>query len=78
MSYAFPPRLEHLVREQLATGAYNSEDELLLEALTALHDRDEAIAGIQEGISDFEAGRVRPLDAVDSELQTKYAIPGQE
>ena len=35
---------------------------------------DEAIAGIQEGLSDLDAGRVRSLGDVDAELRTKYGI----
>jgi len=78
MSYVFPPDLERLVREELATGVYASEDEVLMEAMQALHERDEAIAGIQEGLADLESGRVRPLNAVDAELRTKHAIPRDE
>jgi len=61
MSYPFPPVLNQLVREELATGAYRSEDDVLVEAMRALRDRDETIAGIREGLSDFDAGRVRSL-----------------
>jgi Arc/MetJ-type ribon-helix-helix transcriptional regulator len=75
MSYVLPPELERLVREELATGVYASEDEVLLEAMRALHERDDAIVGIQEGLSDLNAGRVLPLDAVDVELRAKHSIP---
>jgi Arc/MetJ-type ribon-helix-helix transcriptional regulator len=78
MSYVFPPELERLVREELAIGLYASEDEVLLEAMRALKERDEAITGIQEGLADLEAGRMRPLSAVDAELRTKHAIPRDE
>ena len=74
MSYLFPPVLERLVREELATGVYNSEDDVLVEAMQALRDRDEAIAGIREGLSDLDAGRVRPLCDVDAELRNKHGI----
>ena len=74
MSYPFPPMLDQLVREELSTGAYRSEDEVLVEAMQALRDRDEAIAGIREGLSDLEAGRVRPVCDVDSELRAKHKI----
>jgi predicted transcriptional regulator len=74
MSYLFPPILGQLVREELATGAYRSEDDVLVEAMQALRDRDEAIAGIREGLSDLDAGRVRPLGDVDAELRTKHGI----
>jgi Arc/MetJ-type ribon-helix-helix transcriptional regulator len=63
--YVLPPELERLVKEELATGVYATEDEVLLEAMRALQDRDEAIAGIQKGLADLESGRVRPLNAVD-------------
>jgi len=66
--------LDQLVREELATGAYRSEDDVLVEAMQALRDRDEAIAGIREGLSDLDAGRVRSLGEVDAELRTKHAI----
>ncbi len=74
MSYPFPPILDQLVREELATGVYRSEDEVLVEAMQALRDRDEAIAGIQEGLSDLEAGRVSPLRDVDAELRARHNI----
>jgi len=75
VSYTFPPELDRLVREGLATGGYASEDDLLLEAVRVLRDRDEAIAGIQEGLADVDAGRVRTLASVDAELRNKYHIP---
>ena len=64
MAYPFPPELGRLVQEGLAAGRYASEDDLLLEAMLALRDRDEAVAGVQQGLADLEAGRVHPLDEV--------------
>lgn len=78
MSYLFPPMLGRLVREELATGAYKSEDDVLVEALQALRDRDETIAGIREGLVDLDAGRVRPLGDVDALLRTKHGIARNE
>ena len=78
MPYSFPPQLDRLVREELATGAYHSEDDVLFEALQALRDRDEAVAGIREGLADLEAGRVRPLNDVDDRLRKKYNIASDE
>lgn len=74
MPYPFPPELERLVRQQLATGAYTSEEDVLLAAMHALRDRAEAMAGIQEGLADLDAGRVRSLGDVDAELRKKYEI----
>jgi predicted transcriptional regulator len=73
--YPFPPPLDRLVHETLASGAYRSEDDLLLEAVQVLRDRDEAVAGIQEGLADLEAGRFRALQDVDNELRKKHSIP---
>ncbi len=74
MSYPFPPTLDRLIREELATGVYRSEDEVLVEAMQALRDRDETIAGIREGLADFTAGRVRVLGEIDAELRAKHGI----
>ncbi|MBU4272326.1 MAG: type II toxin-antitoxin system ParD family antitoxin [Planctomycetes bacterium] len=78
MSYLFPPMLGRLVREELASGAYKSEDDVLVEALQALRDRDKTIAGIREGLADLDAGRVRPLGDVDAQLRTKLGIARNE
>ena len=78
MSYLFPPMLGRLVREELASGAYKSEDDVLVEALQALRDRDKTIAGIREGLVDLDAGRVRPLGDVDAQLRTKHGIARNE
>lgn len=74
MSYLFPPVLDRLVQEELATGVYHTEDDVLVEAMQALRDRDEAVAGIREGLSDLDSGRVRPLGDVDAELRIKHGI----
>jgi Arc/MetJ-type ribon-helix-helix transcriptional regulator len=74
VSYSFPPELSRLVREGLATGTYGSEDELLLEAVRVLNERNEAIAGIREGLADLDVGRVRSLGSGDAELRMKYGI----
>ncbi len=39
MSYPFPPELQQLVQESLATGNYQSEDEVLLDAVRLLRQR---------------------------------------
>lgn len=75
MAYGFPPDLDRMVREELAAGTYRSEDDVLVEAMQALRERDESLAGIREGLADMHAGRVRPLGDVDAELRTKYGIP---
>jgi Arc/MetJ-type ribon-helix-helix transcriptional regulator len=41
MSYAFPVQIQDLIQEELATGLYASENDVLLEAMRLLRDRDE-------------------------------------
>ena len=57
MSYSFPPEINRLVQDRLSSGLYASEDEILLEAMQTLRDRDEAVAAVQKGIADEAAGR---------------------
>ena len=40
MSHSFPPELQRLLHEGLASGQYQSEDEMLLEAVRLLRQRD--------------------------------------
>lgn len=65
MSYAFPPEIRLLVDQNLATGAYSSEDAVLEAALHALNDYEGTIADIRQGIIDYAEGRGEPLsDAI--------------
>jgi Arc/MetJ-type ribon-helix-helix transcriptional regulator len=82
MSYQFPPDVEKLVREQMAIGAYQSEDDLLRDALRALeqdrqivYDDPETIAGIQRGLDEMRQGLGRPVEEFQAELRAKYKIP---
>jgi Arc/MetJ-type ribon-helix-helix transcriptional regulator len=60
MSYAFPTELQQLVENELLTGNYASEDEVLLDALTALRQREESHgrwkAEIQSRIASLDRG----------------------
>ncbi len=58
MAYSFPPELDRLVREELATGVYASKDDLLLEAVHALRDRNESVKGVEEGLANLDSDRV--------------------
>jgi Arc/MetJ-type ribon-helix-helix transcriptional regulator len=71
MSYSFPAELEQLVRQELASGDYSSEDELLLEAVRLLHHR-------QDDLRNFKAelqGRLDRLDRGEGiELEDETAL----
>ena len=56
----------------------NGKAELVVqdaEAYQALLDRVEAIEGIQRGLNDVNAGRVKPMRRVFERLRRKHAIP---
>jgi putative addiction module CopG family antidote len=56
MQYPFPADLQALVGEQMKSGSYSSEDELLRDALRALAEEEEDLAAVQEAIDDWRAG----------------------
>ena len=75
MSYQFPPDIDAFVKNQLASGRYASEDELVREAFEALRRQNEDVAAIQAGIEDEQAGRMKPLAEVDAALRERNQIP---
>jgi Arc/MetJ-type ribon-helix-helix transcriptional regulator len=60
MSYIFPTELQQLVQNELATGNYADEDEVLLQAMRALREREAAreqwCAEIQSRIDSLDRG----------------------
>ncbi len=74
MSYAFPPTLQQLVDQQMATGRYRSEDQLLLQALKVLDDYDQTVADIEEGMADEAADRTRSLAEVDADIRQRFGF----
>ncbi len=64
MSYAFPPEIKHLIDENMATGMYSSEEDVLQAALHVLSNYNATVADIRQGISDYEQGRGEPLSQV--------------
>jgi antitoxin ParD1/3/4 len=74
MPHEIPPDVEELVSEQMRSGSYESEDEVLRDALRALAEKNEDLAAIRAGIEDMEAGRVRPLGDVDAQIRRKFGF----
>lgn len=74
MSYPFPPDVSQRVKSQLAKGSFESEDEVLRAAMSALERENEDLAAIWAGIEDMEAGRYRPFSEVDAEIRKKFNI----
>jgi antitoxin ParD1/3/4 len=61
MTISLSKEQEQVIKQQLATGQFSSEDEVLSEALSLLQRRGEAVqklrAEIQLGLDDLAAGR---------------------
>ena len=88
MAYQFPPDVEKLVKQHMASGSYATEDEVLREALEALgqfaHSREDAdeeyrqtAAAVREGLADVEAGRMRPLREVIDEARGSHSVDNE-
>ncbi len=56
MSYQFPPDLEELIRKQIATGDYSTEDDVLRDALRSLAVQREDWNAIQAGLETLDNG----------------------
>ena len=67
MSHSFPPDVEEQIRRQMEQGEYESEAELLRDALAALVARNADIAAIRAGIEDMESGRTSHLKDIAAE-----------
>ena len=75
MSYQFPPELEQLVRQQMASGKYSSEDELLRDALESLSAEETELKAIEEALDELESGDPGvSLDEAFASLREKYKI----
>ena len=50
MSHPYPPELQQLLHEGLASGRYQSEEEMLLEAVRLLRQRDTDLDGFKQNL----------------------------
>jgi hypothetical protein len=83
MFYEFPPDVEKLIHQQMATGLYRTQDDVLRDALLALGAQNEAVVpedpivveGIRRGLADMKAGRGGTLAEFDAEFRAKHNIP---
>jgi putative addiction module CopG family antidote len=74
VSISLTPELDSLVNQKLATGRYESVEDVLTAALRALSEEEETLAAIREGHEDYLAGRVVTLEEADEEFYQKYGI----
>ena len=73
MPFSFPPDLNALVEEHMASGKYVSEEDLLRSALRALADEEADVSSVREAIADWRSGDPGiPLDAAVEVIRAKH------
>jgi Arc/MetJ-type ribon-helix-helix transcriptional regulator len=73
MSYAFSPEIRALIDQNLATGIYSSEEDVLQAALHALSEHHATIADIRQGMIDYEQGRGEPLSQAMGDIRQQLS-----
>jgi putative addiction module CopG family antidote len=63
MSSDFSPEVHHLIAQQLSHGRYANQDELLVEAVRLLGERDSLRDCIDAGAQELEAGQFTEYDS---------------
>lgn len=79
MNVSLPPELERLVTEKVASGLYDSESEVVREALRLLKERDEvrslAVAELRRdvlaGLAELDRGESAVLDIAAIKAQAR-------
>lgn len=78
MALAISPEVEQLVEQEFARGVYESKDDLLLEAVWMLRDRNEKLQELRQAIlpalESLDRGEGRPLDMarIKAEAQRRF------
>ena len=69
-------QLEIYVAKLVESGRYNSKSEVLREGVRLIQDRETRLAAldasIARGLTDAEAGRIKPASDVFDRLERKY------
>lgn len=75
MAYAFPADVKDLVDEQIESGQYGSEDEVLRDALRALAEEQEDLAAVNEAIFEWRSGDSGvALDDAIAAIRARHAV----
>jgi predicted transcriptional regulator len=78
MTYELSPQIDQRIQAQLALGVYQSPEEVLIDALDALEQRNSDWESISRGIDDERAGRLKPLAEVDRDMRAHHGLPVSE
>lgn len=70
------PDLELFVQEEVASGRFASREAYIAHVVRLQKlERDDAIAGIQKGLEEADAGLGRPLDEAFAEIRRRLNLP---
>jgi putative addiction module CopG family antidote len=76
MSYAFPQDVQDLIAQQMASGRYSSEDDVLRDALVSLSQSQEDLDAVLEAVAELEAGDPGvPLGEAFNIIRKKHGLP---
>jgi putative addiction module CopG family antidote len=78
VSISLSSKLRKLIAKEMDAGRYESEDELLADALQALAERRSAIEGIRRGLEDMKAGRMRSWKECKRDLRKRHPRLAEE
>lgn len=79
MQLTLPPDLKPFVDQELAAGRFSSPEQLVVHALRWFKDeREQAVAGIKEGLADVASGRTQPLHEAFADLREELGVPEAE
>ncbi len=77
--YKFPASVSELIEKQLATGRYQSEDEVLEAALQRLDDDLDDWPAVKIAIEALDAGdNGLSLDDAFQEVRRRHSVPSEE
>ena len=79
MQIEIPNYLESFVEQEFATGRYATREEVVVQALCWLREeRQQAVSGIQQGLSDAAAGRTQPVAEAFADIRREFGVPDAE
>lgn len=75
MSVPLSPAVEQLIRAQMATGRYESEEDLLVQALQTLAQDEQELHAIEESLASIDSGEAGTVvDEAFTRLREKHRI----
>ncbi len=78
MSHELPPDLEERIKAQIETGQFETEEDVLREALDTLEKRQRGLEEVRqmarEADDDIAAGRVGPFDAEETKRAVRQRL----